>query len=143
MPSTAEAIISIRPPHAEAILTGRKTIELRRRIPDLGSGTRLWIYSTRPTAAIVGIVMIHRVSKAHPTTIWEEHGDRVAIDHASFRDYFKGVKEGVAILLEAARRVAPITIDQLRDVRREFHPPQVLTLLTREEAVALSSLAGL
>jgi short subunit dehydrogenase-like uncharacterized protein len=35
------------------------------------------------------------------------------------------------------RHVGPITIDQLREVRDSFHPPQVLTLLTASEAKAL------
>src|SRR4051794_32919901 len=45
-----DAIISIHPSYADAILAGEKTIELRRRIPNISQGARLWIYATRPIA---------------------------------------------------------------------------------------------
>ena len=58
MPDATDAIISIHPDYADAIFAGKKTIELRRRIPEVPSGTRLWIYATRPTGAIIGFVTI-------------------------------------------------------------------------------------
>ncbi len=141
MPEATDAIISIHPGHADAILDGRKTIELRRRIPAIPLGTQLWIYATRPTGAIVGIAEVKKVTKAPPATIWKEHGNGTAVDHASFKAYFEGVQEGVAIVLAAARRVGPITIDQLREVRARFHPPQVLIRLTSSEAKVLKQIA--
>ncbi len=141
MPDAAEALISIHPAYADAILAGKKTIELRRRIPELASGTRLWIYATRPTAAVVGFVTIQEVARGHPKTIWKKHRNGTGVDHASFRAYFNGAEEGIAILLEAAQRVGPITIHQLRQIRDSFHPPQVLIRLTAAEAKALRKLA--
>ena len=141
MPDSADAIISIHPTYADAILAGKKTIELRRRIPELSSGTRLWIYATLPTGAVVGFVTIQDIARAHPTTIWKKHRNGTGVDYASFRAYFNGAKEAVAILLSAGRRVGPITIDQLREIRERFHPPQVLTRLTASEAQALRNLA--
>jgi predicted transcriptional regulator len=141
VPDAADAIISIHPIHADAILAGKKTIELRRRVPELPTGTRLWIYATQPTGAVVGFVTIQDVSRAHPTTIWKKHRSRTGVDYASFKIYFNGAKEAVAILLAAARRVGPITIDQLREIRDTFHPPQVLMRLTESEAKALRKLA--
>jgi predicted transcriptional regulator len=137
----ADAIISIRPHYADAILSGQKTIELRRRVPQLSSGTTLWIYATRPTGAVVGMATIRDVDRGRPATIWKHHRSKVGLDHASFNAYFEGAQEAVAILLEVVRRVRPITIEQLREVRDCFHPPQVLTRLTESEAKALRQLA--
>jgi len=139
---TTDAIISIHPNYAEAILAGTKTIELRRRVPELPSGTRLWIYATRPTGAIIGIATIREVARAHPATIWKMHRKGAGVDHASFKAYFKGAHQAVAILLAAVRRVGPITVDQLRGIRDSFHPPQVLTRLTASESEALHELAA-
>jgi predicted transcriptional regulator len=141
VPESSDAIISIHPVYADAILTGEKTIELRRRFPELSSGTRLWIYSTRPIGAVIGFATIRDVLRAHPATIWKRHGEDAGVDHASFKTYFDGAREAVAILLAAARRVGPITIDQLREIRERFHPPQVLVRLTVSEARALRELA--
>lgn len=141
MTDVTDAIISIYPDHADAILDGTKTIELRRRVPAVSSGMRLWIYATRPTAAVVGVVTIENVSRARPATIWKNHRRGAGVDHASFKAYFAGAQEAVAILLSAAKRVGPISVEQLRQVRDRFHPPQVLTHLTSVEARALRSLA--
>jgi predicted transcriptional regulator len=137
----SDAIISIHPCYADAILDGTKTIELRRRIPELANGTRLWIYATRPVAAVVGVVTITDVNRAHPRAIWQKHKNAAGVDHASFKEYFFGAQEAVAILLAAAKRVGPITIEQLREIRDSFHPPQVLVRLTDAEGKALRRLA--
>ena len=141
VPDASDAIISIHPGYADAILDGTKTIELRRRIPELANGTRLWIYATRPTAAVVGVATISDVNRAHPRTIWQKHRDGAGVDHASFMKYFHGAQEAVAILLDAVKRVGPITIEELREIRDRFHPPQVLLRLTNAEAKALQRLA--
>jgi predicted transcriptional regulator len=140
VPDVTDAIISIHPTYADAILAGTKTIELRRRIPKLSAGTRLWIYATRPTAAVVGFVTIRDVARAHPRTLWQKHRSGTGIDHASFKAYFNGAGEGVAILLQAAKRIGPITVEQLQDIRYSFHPPQVLIRLTTAETKALRQL---
>ena len=141
MTEITDAIISIYPPYADAILKGTKTVELRRRIPDVPSGTRLWIYATRPIAAVVGVVTIADVFRAHPRTIWMKHRKRTGVDHASFSAYFADADEAIAIFLAMAHRIGPITIKQLRKVRHKFHPPQVLLRLTEPEAKALRELA--
>ncbi len=140
MPDVTDAIISIHPTYADAILAGTKTIELRRRIPKLPSGTKLWIYATRPTAAVIGVATITDVSRADPKTIWKRHRTGAGVDHDSFKEYFNGAQEAIAIVLATVKRVGPITIEQLRGIRNRFHPPQVLTLLTTAEAKALKKL---
>ena len=141
MQNSVDAIISIHPIHADAILGGHKTIELRRRVPQLASGTRLWIYATRPTAAVVGYATIKQVLKAKPDAIWREHRGGANIDRTSFKTYFNGSKEAVAILLFAVKKIAPISIEQLRVIREHFHPPQVIMRITGSEAKTLRKLA--
>lgn len=139
---TSAAIISIYSDYANAILAGTKTIELRRRVPDLAIGTRLWIYATQPTGAIVGYVTIEKITRAAPGTLWKTHHAGTGIEHGAFKAYFNGSEEGVAIQLVAAHRIAAITVDQLRGIRDGFRPPQTLTRLTPQEAEALRKLAN-
>ena len=141
MPEKADAIISIHPGYAEAILAGEKTVELRRRVPALLYGSRLWIYATRPTAAVVGFVTIQGVNKADPITIWRQYRHNAGIDLAAFQTYFAGTHEAVAIVLAAAKRVGPITMEQLKTVRDSFHPPQTVIRLTDFEASSLRRIA--
>lgn len=137
-----EAIISIRPTFAEAILSGKKTVELRRRIPPVEVGARLWIYATRPVAAIVGIAVIDTIFQGTPQAVWETYSDRIAINRGDFDRYFEGAREAIGIRLSKVRRMQPISIEQLRVWKEGFHPPQVLSRITASEAKRLLQLSS-
>lgn len=132
-----DAIISIRPNFAEAILSGAKTVELRRRIPPIEIGTCLWIYATRPTAAVVGMAVVTAIYRATPDAVWEAYSAQGAIDRDEFDRYFDGANEAIAISLSEVRRLVPIEIERLRMMRRGFHPPQVISKLSPDEAQRL------
>jgi predicted transcriptional regulator len=99
-------------------------------------------YATRPTAAVVGFVTVQNVDKGEPETIWKQHHHNAGIELAAFQTYFAGTREAVAILLAAAKRVGPISIEQLKKVRDSFHPPQTIIRLTNSEAKTLRRIAA-
>lgn len=131
------ALISIKPKYAEAILAGRKTVELRRRVPFLVPGTRLYIYSTLPVGAVVGAVTLVDVVRSTPEAIWDEYSAQAEIGKDDYDAYFSGTDEAVGLVLANIQRVAPVTIAALRMLRPRFHPPQVLVRLTQDEARAI------
>ncbi|MGK6316308.1 ASCH domain-containing protein [Neorhizobium sp. DT-125] len=137
-----EAIISIRPAFTEAILSGKKTVELRRRIPPVEVGARLWIYATRPVAAIVGIAIIDTIFRGTPQAVWETYSDRIAINRLEFDSYFEGTREAIGIRLSQIQSVQPIGIEQLRVWKEGFHPPQVLSRLSASEAKRLLQMSS-
>ena len=142
MTPESDAIISIHPRHANAILDGAKTIELRRRIPNLSVGTRLWIYATRPVGAIVGMATVERVVRGEPEGIWLAFGDKTGIERDDFDTYFDGAEEAVGLLLVGAQRsIEHVEIEQLRGLRDGFHPPQVMMAISRDEAQRLYRMA--
>lgn len=139
-PIPSDAIISIRPEFAELILEGKKTVELRRRIPSLAVGTRLWIYATLPVGAVIGTVTVHGIARGAKGKIWKEWSSETGVTRKEYDDYFCGAPEAVALLLKNARRIQPVPIDELRGVRRGFHPPQVMVHITPSEAKSLRTL---
>lgn len=141
MEKFAEAIISIRPNFVEAILSGQKTIELRRRIPPVGIGTRLWLYATMPTAAVLGSAVIENIFRGAPESIWSKTSDRTGIDRAAFDTYFSGSDEAIGLELVDVKRGTPVSIGELRNIRSGFHPPQVIARLSAAEAAFLQKLA--
>lgn len=143
MDDAREAIISIHRGYADAILAGTKTVELRRRLPALLPETRLWIYATKPVGAVIGFATVLELDKATPATIWRRYRSDAGVDYSSFKEYFNGTHEAVAILLSAVKRIKPIDISQLRQVRKSFHPPQVLTRLTARESKLLHKISGI
>jgi predicted transcriptional regulator len=136
---TAEALISIKPRFAEAILSGSKTVELRRRIPSLSLNTRLWIYATRPVAAVVGSAIVERIERGCPEKMWAAYGQRTHVSYEDYLHYFGGSAEAVCLFLVNIERRAPVSIDQLKRIRKGFHPPQVMNKLSAEEASSIAT----
>lgn len=133
------SIISIRPEYAEAILRLSKTVELRRRIPDTPKGTRLWIYATKPIAAIVGTAVVGDVARGAPQDIWSAYHLEVGVDEEQFYHYYRDAREAIAIELSQVQRCAPVSIQELRKLLAGFHPPQVMAKITQNDAENLEA----
>lgn len=142
MRKSAEAVISLHRDYANALLAGTKTVELRRRFPDLPSGTRLWIYIVQPTGAIAGHVTLKDIRRASPASIWRRHASETGIDYKAFTAYFKDAVEAVAIEVTAAERTILISLDALRRMRKNFHPPQIVARLSEIESKTLRKIIG-
>lgn len=117
-----EILISIQPEYSQAILDGTKTVELRRRAPV--SATRLVIYETSPTCAVVGQADIRSVERIPVTDIWDKYAEASCIGRKEFFNYFRGLKFGYAISLMGATRYSnPLSLDDMRS-NYSISPPQ-------------------
>ncbi len=133
-----EALISIKPNYARAILAGTKTVELRRRIPTIRRGTRLWIYATLPLGAIVGSAVVADIIRGTPAAVWKTYRGCAAVSRREFDEYFTGTSRALALVLSDAIKRREIGIDKLRELSHGFHPPQVMARLSRQETAWLS-----
>lgn len=143
MPDHREAIISIHGVHSQRILSGNKTVELRRRFPHMPAGSRLWIYETMPTGAVVGVATITGMEAGTAEALWERHGKAIGVARKEFMAYLDGCAKASAISLADARAIAPIALSTLRSIRARFQAPQVMTLLSPTEGLAMRGMAGL
>lgn len=117
-------LISIHSQYAHLILSGEKRVELRRRFNITLAGSRMVIYATSPTAAIIGHVQIKAVECLPTDEIWMRHGAAAAIAEEDFESYFSGVDRGCAVLLsDPIAYDAPITLRELRS-KHGLTPPQ-------------------
>ena len=99
-----DVLVSIRPPFAEAIVAGRKTVELRRRFTDEAQrGSIVLIYSTSPTQAIIASALIGSVNRLQLDQLWQRFGKAACVEREFFCAYFSGLVDGYAILLEDVR----------------------------------------
>jgi len=128
------AIISIRPQFVQAIVSGVKTVEVRRRIPPIQAGTALWIYATLPVGAVVAVAVATRIFRGHPDQLWASFGAKTGITKEDFDSYFEGTASGVCIDLGHVREISPVPISQLRSMRVGFNPPQVISKISAAEA---------
>ena len=124
-PSTRDVIFSIRPVHAQKILDGSKTVELRRRFTGgVRPGTLALIYSTSPTSALTGSARIQAVQRLAVPDIWRRHRSGACLHKEEFENYFSGLDSGYAIVLAAAKPLPrPVGLPELRE-RFGFEPPQ-------------------
>jgi predicted transcriptional regulator len=133
-----DVLVSIRPIHVSKILKGQKTVELRRRFPEVGEkGVTAFIYSSSPVRAVVGFARIEYVLKLPVSRIWKEHSDAACISRHEFDAYFSGLAAGFAIIFADVRSLK----QQLKaaDLLEKFGivPPQSYRYLTAECASLL------
>ncbi len=128
------AMISIRPQYVASILSGKKTIELRRRFIDLSLGSKLWIYSTLPVGAVVGVATLNAVDTDSPSNLWKKYANRTQVSSSEFVDYFQDCEQGVALSLCEIQALEPVNLQTIREIRGVHAMPQVAVRITPEQA---------
>lgn len=120
-----ELLISIKPAYAHAILTGAKTVELRKRFPTtIEENTKLLIYSSSPERALIGECRISKVVKTNIEDLWSLTCRDAMISWSKFREYFDGTDEGCGIYIHSPKLYEKsISLDKLRK-EYDFTPPQ-------------------
>ncbi|WP_420621822.1 hypothetical protein [Candidatus Poriferisodalis sp.] len=123
-------VLSLKPWFAEAILSGDKTVELRRVEPKIIVPTRALVYATTPLRAMLGTCIVTAVVSDQLATLWETFGSRTGLQHAEFLHYFSGAKVGTALTLRAAKRFdVQIPLAELRSSPGGFRPPRSFAYL--------------
>lgn len=115
-------LLSIRPEFSEAILEGRKTYELRRRIFGRRDVRRCIIYSSSPVQRVVGDFIVEEILELSPAKLWAATSGGAAVDRRSFDAYFRGIDVGFALKIGTARRFAKPK--KLREYCGLGQPPQ-------------------
>jgi predicted transcriptional regulator len=111
-PSSARrvALMSIHPGYAEAILSGRKRAEFRKR-PLAEDVSIVLIYATAPVSAIVGWFTVRGTLRATPEDIWRQLHSVGEICWHDFANYYSGYGSGVALLVgEVGRLARPVPL---------------------------------
>lgn len=132
-------MISIHPSRVASIVSGDKTIELRRTRPAVEPGQPVAIYATSPTAAVVATSSITAVETGTPEAIWSRHSAASMIDQDDYNAYFAGATVAVALHLGPIEMLSEhLPLDHMRR-DAPFHPPQTWHFLSSER---VSQLAG-
>jgi predicted transcriptional regulator len=123
--SNEEILISLEPRHAENILLGVKTIELRKRKMNVKPNARIWFYAKQPVGAIVGFAFIKEIISMPPSMLWERYGDQTGICADEFFAYMNPDTPGYALALNAPTRLeTSVSLAHVRTAYPKFSPPQ-------------------
>ena len=105
-------LISIHPEYAEKILTGEKTCELRKRLPQ-EKPNHMVIYATAPISAVVGTAEIENMIDLPLTELWKRVKKSAFVTLDEFHEYFRPQDRGKAFMLRYPIRFpSPIPITE-------------------------------
>ena len=128
-------VLSVRPRFAEAIIDGRKTVEVRRQRPNVQPGTLGFIYSSSPVQAVVGSFRVDRIFSGTPEELWLVAQGGANISRQDFDCYFAGTEVGHAIIVSCCQRLPrPISLSHLRVIWPGCKPPRSFGYLVAADA---------
>jgi predicted transcriptional regulator len=138
MPDPRALLVSVKPVYAELLLSGAKTVELRRVRPNVEAGCEVLLYASSPTMEMVGTARVQAIDVDTPDAIWRRHAPATGVDRATFDDYFRGAALAVAITLtDTCRLQSRVPLAELRQRISGFRPPQSFRYLGSAEAAAV------
>ncbi len=133
MSDRADILISLSQPYVDHLLSGRKTVELRRRAVNVLPGTRVWIYAKAPQANFPAVGVVKRIVTAPPAQLWKQFRKDSAVALSDFKEYFVGVNTGCAIVFESVQMLEPmVALTEIRRQARCFQPPQFFKRLSTD-----------
>jgi predicted transcriptional regulator len=96
----SDLVLSMKPRWAHEILSGQKTVEVRRKFSTKWIDRSISIYSSQPEMKIVGKAQIKEVVPGSPNSIWRMFSSNLGCSKGEFDSYVEGCSEVFAIVLE-------------------------------------------
>ncbi|MEU9741036.1 ASCH domain-containing protein [Micromonospora chersina] len=135
-------LLSLRPRFADAILSGTKTVELRRRPINAQPGTLVILYSSAPVMAIVGTARLRQVMVSDPQTAWGNHHSALGLQKDEYDGYLDGSPLAYLLhLTQVCTLNEPLHLHRLRQ-DGGFHPPQSFRYVAPSDPLPLRELVG-
>lgn len=117
-------MISVAGRFVAEILAGTKSVELRRRAPKVSVGTTIWIYEKAPVASVRAVADLATVETLAPDAMWATHAKSLGLSRSEFDKYVAGRDAVTALSLAAVKATRPVTLNDMRRMSANFHPPQ-------------------
>jgi predicted transcriptional regulator len=123
--SRKNILLSIKPRYVSLIFSGHKKIELRKKIPTLIKGDRVYVYSSTPEKKIVGFFVVSRVISGEPGFVWDRTKHHNGVEKDFFFEYYRGKDLAHGIKIQSVVKfLEPISLESLRTKHGKFSPPQ-------------------
>ncbi len=135
-------LLSVRPRFAQALLAGTKTVEIRRRFPDIPAGMTVVIYSSSPEKAVLGTMVAEELIRSTAADIWRDFSGAIGIQKSELTEYLEGATECSVLKLSEPKAWAnPVPLDELR---RTLHiePAQSFRYLNNRQVAKLAALGA-
>ncbi len=125
-------ILSIKPIYAQAIMSGTKKVEFRKKIFKRPVD-KIFVYSSSPEKKIIGFFTIKEIVENSPEKLWEEFNKVGGIEKADFFNYYQDSKTGFSIKISEVEKFGD-GIDPA-DFFENFCAPQSFIYLEEKTAM--------
>jgi predicted transcriptional regulator len=134
-------LLSIHEKYAAQIFEGRKTVELRKLKPRVGSGDLVVVYVTSPRKEIMGVLEVSKVVSYPPNVLWKLVKEQSGVTLNEFNNYFQNTALGFGIFVRKYDCFTePLKLSNLREKWSNFQPPQGYKYLEESEIDILNSM---
>ena len=97
-------LLSIKPRYVKEILSGRKLVEYRKRIPREDGVRQVLIYASYPVKKVVAEFTVGEYITDTLERLWEQTNEIGGITKECFNDYFDGKDVGCAYRIKNLQR---------------------------------------
>lgn len=104
LPVPTTVLLSIKPPFANAILSGTKRFEFRRAVFRNPEVNRIVIYASSPVQRVIGEFRVDGVLDMELESLWAATCQYAGIERSFFDRYFCGRESGYALKVDRPRR---------------------------------------
>ncbi|MFG1690559.1 hypothetical protein ACGF5M_00140 [Gemmatimonadota bacterium] len=127
-------VLTVKEPHASAIIEGEKSIEIRSRFSPRWVGHRAGICVPGGGGWLIGSALIGDVTVARPEEIWSAFHDQIGCSREEFDAYCSDHEQVFAIqVLDPRPYLAPVPLTQLAHlIGRDMTPPHSYSRITKE-----------
>lgn len=134
-------LLSLRPRFANAILSGDKTVELRRRPINAQAESRVILYASSPVMAVVGTARLAGIDVSDPEAAWQRHHAVLGLEREEFDRYLDGSSAAYMLQLRDVHQLdEPLLLHRLRE-DAAFQPPQSFRYVAPSDPARLRRLA--
>lgn len=129
-------LVSIKQKYVQKILSGDKTIELRKSRPKAKAGDVILIYTTRPVMAVTAIATVGEIITCSPGEMWNSYQTRLGISQSDFFEYYGASKLAIGIELNNVVKLdAEILLSAIKVIYPNFTPPQTFKYINKYSAL--------
>ena len=122
-------LLSLKPQYWHSLVMGEKNYEYRRYFRC--NAVTAYIYASRPTQAVVGLVEFEEPIVGPIETIVAIAERDVAGSGPALHCYFRGLSHGFAIRIASFERFTPVSLRELQSRFPGFTPPQSYIVLDK------------
>jgi predicted transcriptional regulator len=116
--------LSVKRIYAERIVSGAKTIELRKRPIGMELGDLILLYETVPDSIIKGGFIADRTICLPVAKMWEKYSPVMGVEKEFYDSYFENCESAYGTLVYQSFHFRGLSLAQIHKLCHGFVPPQ-------------------